>query len=152
MLQENLVCLRNCHSYSQEYVAEKVGVTRQAYAKWEKGDSVPDIAKCAVLAKLYGTTLDMLFNNESEQSGVHVVLPPAPKGKHIFGTVTLNDKGQIVIPKRARDLFDFNTGDGLLILGDEDSGGIALMKSSVFEKQLIETLDKVRAKTLETEN
>ena len=43
-------------------------------------------------------------------------------GKHIFGTARVGEKGQIVIPKEARDLFGISPGDTLLILGDERSG------------------------------
>ena len=39
MLKENLVMLRNMHGYSQEEIAEKIGISRQAYAKWESGVS-----------------------------------------------------------------------------------------------------------------
>lgn len=53
-----------------------------------------------------------------------------PKGKHIFGTVRVGEKGQIVIPKEARKLFDINPGDKLLVLGDE-AQGIAIVKSEV---------------------
>lgn len=52
-----------------------------------------------------------------------------PKGKHLFGMVTVGERGQIVIPKKARDIFDFKPGDQLLVLGDEAQGGIAIMKS-----------------------
>lgn len=45
-----------------------------------------------------------------------------PGGKHIFGTVRVGEKGQIVIPKEARDLFGIRPGDTLLILGDDNSG------------------------------
>lgn len=55
----------------------------------------------------------------------------APKGKHIFGTVKVGTKGQIVIPKEARDVFDINPGDSLLMLGD-DQQGIALVKQELF--------------------
>ena len=150
MLHDNLVCLRNFHSYSQEYVAEQVGVTRQAYAKWEKGDSLPDIGKCAILAKLYGTTLDNLFNNnEAEDESLNFILPPSPKGKHIFGTVIMNDKGQLVIPKKARDLLGYKPGDTLLVLGDEDAGGLAITRPQDFEKQLLNALNKVRSQATE---
>ena len=50
-----------------------------------------------------------------------------PKGKHIFGTVKVGERGQIVIPKEAREIFDINPGDTLLVLGDEEQG-IAVMK------------------------
>jgi len=55
----------------------------------------------------------------------------APKGKHIFGKVKVGEKGQIVIPKEARDIFDIKPGDSLLVLGDEEQG-IALIKSEAF--------------------
>ena len=42
-----------------------------------------------------------------------------PKGKHLFGTAKVGEKGQIVIPKEARELFGIKPGDTLLILGDE---------------------------------
>lgn len=56
-----------------------------------------------------------------------------PQGKHIFGTVKVGEKGQIVIPKEARDLFHIVPGDILLVLGDE-SQGIAILKNEVFQK------------------
>lgn len=44
------------------------------------------------------------------------------KAKRVFGTAKVGDRGQIVIPKEARDLFGIKPGDTLLILGDEDMG------------------------------
>lgn len=55
----------------------------------------------------------------------------APKGKHIFGAVKVGAKGQIVIPKEAREVFNIQPGDSLLMLGDEDQG-IALVKQELF--------------------
>ena len=46
MLKENLIMLRNTHGFSQEEIAEKIDISRQAYAKWESGATVPDIEKC----------------------------------------------------------------------------------------------------------
>lgn len=43
-------------------------------------------------------------------------------GRHIFGTVKVGEKGQIVIPKDAREIFGISSGDTLLILGDEKNG------------------------------
>ena len=48
---------------------------------------------------------------------------PNPKGLHAW-TVRVGEKGQIVIPKEARDLFNIRPGDSLLILGDEENGMI----------------------------
>ncbi len=53
------------------------------------------------------------------------------KGKHFFGTVKVGEKGQIVIPKEARNIFDIKPGDYLLVLGDEEQG-IGIVKSNEF--------------------
>ena len=45
----------------------------------------------------------------------------APKGKYAW-TATVGEKGQIVIPKQAREIFDIKPGDTLLLLGDEKRG------------------------------
>lgn len=58
-----------------------------------------------------------------------------PKGKHIFGTVRVGEKGQIVIPKDARNMFHIQPGDSLVVLGDEGSG-LAILKSDVFMAQV----------------
>ena len=55
----------------------------------------------------------------------------APKGKHVFGLVKVGEKGQIVIPKEARTVFNIQPGDSLLMLGDEERG-LALVKSETF--------------------
>ena len=58
-----------------------------------------------------------------------------PKGKHIFGLVKVGEKGQIVIPAKARTIFHIKPGDNLIVIGDE-SQGIALLK----EENLLELL------------
>ena len=141
MLKDNITALRNVCGYSQEEVAEKVGVSRQAYGKWEKGESVPDIERCQKLAQLYGVTIDSLVNF-SEQIGT-IPLTPGPKGKHIFGTTKINDRGQMVIPKKARELFEINTGDDLIVLGDETEG-IAIMKATAFEARMNDVWNAVK--------
>lgn len=50
MLKENISMLRSVNGYSQEEVAEKIGFSRQAYAKWKKGEAVPDVERCQKLA------------------------------------------------------------------------------------------------------
>ena len=61
-----------------------------------------------------------------------------PKGKFI-SMVKVGEKGQIVIPKAARDIFNLNSGDRLIVLGDE-AEGIALVKAEEFEEKMRETL------------
>ena len=52
-----------------------------------------------------------------------------PKGKHLFGAVKVGEKGQIVIPKEAREVFNIQPGDMLIVLGDEKRG-LAVMPAS----------------------
>ena len=128
MFSDNLIHMRKLKQMTQEDIAEKVGVTRQAVAKWESGETIPDLDKCKTIAEVFGVSLDDLANYEPED-GLDMGLPP--KGKHLFGMVTVGDKGQIVIPAKARKLFDINAGDQLVVLGDENQG-IAIMKSDYF--------------------
>ena len=124
MLSENLAMLRSLKGLSQEQAAEIAGVARQSYAKWEQGDTLPDVEKCARLAAFYGVTLDALVN-------------------HLWGTVVLGSRGQIVIPKAARETFTLREGDRLVVLGDE-SEGIALVKAETFERKMQQLLEQGR--------
>ena len=110
--------LRKKNQYTQEEIAEKINVSRQSVAKWENGESNPDIESCIKLANLYNVKLDDLVNHSEEETGIGV----PPKGKFFFGSVVVGERGQIVIPKEARIVFNINAGDKLLILGDEERG------------------------------
>ncbi len=132
MLKENLVMLRKMHGFSQEQIAEKIGISRQAYAKWESGATIPDVEKCGLLAEVYGTTVDSLIQTITVEGVGNI--PPAPKGKNIWGTVTVNERGQLVIPKGARDRYGLTGGQRLIVVGDET--GIALVPAEVFEEKL----------------
>ena len=129
----NLRDLRSHFGYTLEQVAEGAGVTRQSIAKWESGQSVPDIIHADALAKFYDVALDELINHDTAASGVGI----PPKGKHLFGTIQIGERGQVVIPKAARDLFKLKKGDQLVVLGDEAGPlpGLALVKSDAFLAQ-----------------
>ena len=62
------------------------------------------------------------------------------EGKYIFGVCKIGERGQIVIPKEARKLYNLTAGDSMLLLGDER--GIALIKTEVFS-DLAESILKV---------
>lgn len=101
------------------------------------GETYPDIDKCDKLAKYYGVTIDSLVHQDNKVDDIKIA--PAPIGKHLWGTVTIGSKGQIVIPKAARETFELNEGDRLVVLGD-DAEGIALVKADVFEQRVQEAL------------
>lgn len=136
MLHDNLQQLRKLRGLTQEDLAERVGVSRQAVAKWESGETSPDLEKSRLLAQVFGVSLDDLVDYEpSSNMGLDV----PPKGKHLFGLVTVGDKGQIVIPAKARKIFHISPGDRLVVLGDE-AQGLALLK----EEQLLGLANAVR--------
>ena len=118
MISMNLKNLRLQHKLTQEEVAFRINVSRQVIAKWEKGESTPDLGHCQALAKLYNVSLDNLVNFDGEDT--NVIIPP--KGKHFFVFSKMGERGQIVIPKKARDVFQIEPGDSLVIVGDEDRG------------------------------
>ena len=130
MFKDNLVQLRKAHEMTQEDLAEKIGVSRQSVAKWEAGDSLPDIDRCKSIAETFGVSLDDLTNYEPEDN-MGLLVPP--KGKHLFGMVKVGEKGQIVIPAKARKIFNIEPGDQLIILGDEGQG-LAIVKAKDFLK------------------
>ena len=132
MFAENLVALRKVHAMSQEELAERIGVSRQTLSKYETGESLPDIEKCKVLADVFGITVDDLICYE-KSAGMGLGIPP--RGKHVFGLVRVGEKGQIVIPAKARTVFHIKPGDNLIVIGDE-SQGIALIR----EENLLELL------------
>lgn len=61
--------------------------------------------------------------------------------KKIFGVCKVGEKGQIVIPKEAREMFDIHPGDSLLLLGDK-AKGMALAKTEVFESVADQLFEK----------
>ena len=63
------------------------------------------------------------------------------KGKNIWGIITLGDRGQIVIPKAARDHLGIKGGDRLIVASDEV--GIALIPAEYFENKLQEIMEKI---------
>ncbi len=121
MDHNNLKLYRTQSGLTQEQLAEKIGVSRQAVAKWEKGETLPDIDNIISLADLYGVTIDSLVRNVTAAVGT------SEGKKHMFGVAKLNDKGQITLPKKCRSIFGLEAGDMLLVLGDEDKG-IAMVK------------------------
>ena len=135
---DNLTTLRKMNNMSQEELAERIGVSRQTLSKYETGESLPDIEKCRMIADEFAVSVDDLISYETNE-GENMGLAIPPKGKHIFGMVKVGDKGQIVIPAKARKIFDINPGDNLIVLGDEGQG-LAIIK----EKGLLDLLKNAK--------
>lgn len=146
MLKDNLIMLRNINGFSQEDIAEKIDISRQAYAKWESGATVPDIEKCKRLADIYGVTIDSLMKTETLDG--KATIPPAPKGKNIWGSVIINERGQLVIPKAVREKFGLTGGQRLIVFSD-DQEGIALVPAEIFEARMKKAMEFASVKPKE---
>lgn len=140
MIGDNIKFYRKKNQLTQDDIAEACNVTRQAVSKWENGETIPDIEKCDRLASFYGIKLDALMHYD-EKVGNTKMAPP-PEGKFLWGTVKLGNRGQIVIPKEARDKYGLQEGSRLVVLGDEE--GIALIQAEKFESQLKSALELSR--------
>ena len=90
------------------------------------------------MAEVYGTTIDSLVRTEPVE-GVGMI-PPAPKGKNIWGSVAIGERGQIVIPKGARELFGLTGGQRLIVLSDET--GIALIPDEAFMANMRNVMER----------
>ena len=66
MFKDNLVSVRKMHGFSQDELAEKIGVSRQTLSKYETGESLPDIERCKLLAEVLDVSLDELVNYDRE--------------------------------------------------------------------------------------
>ena len=118
-------------------VAAELGVSRQAVAKWETGETTPDLSNCLALAQFYDVSLDDLVRFDSTQTG----LPFPPKGKYCFGTVTVQEDGTIQLPQRAQDIFRLQPGASVLLLGDEERG-LALLNANAMQELQTMLVDK----------
>lgn len=63
---EKLQKLRKSNNFSQEQLAEKLGVSRQAISKWEMG-TLPDIENIVRISQYFDCSLDYLLNNENDE-------------------------------------------------------------------------------------
>ena len=116
MISMNLKYLRAKHGFSQEEMAEKLEVSRQTVAKWENGESLPDIRKCSEMAMFFEVSLDAFVLSSIDET-VEIKEEPS-EGRYVFGLVKVGERGQVVIPKHARKVYDIKPGDKLLVVGD----------------------------------
>lgn len=127
-IAENLRIMRQKYGYTLESLAEIISVSRQTVAKWESGDSHPDILNCIKLANLYKVSLDELVNKP-----LHAVQKNdfAPENGRICGVLDVSDEGTVTLPEPVMDMFDIGGGDKVLLLADKNQG-LALVKCSIF--------------------
>ena len=128
MFDANIRYLRKKENLSQEEFAERFGVSRQSVAKWESGESLPDVIKCREIADHYELSIDTLISVSLEGLETN---ENTTDGKYIFGMVKVGEGGEVKIPQYALEVFKVNPGDHVMVLGDTAKGGIALAKISL---------------------
>lgn len=75
MLSERIYMYRRKNGLSQEQLAEKIGVSRQAISKWESGTSTPELEKLLALSECFNITLDDLIKEETINQGTKEASP-----------------------------------------------------------------------------
>ena len=89
-IAQRLAEMRRAKGYSQEELAEKLGLSRQAVSKWERAESSPDTGNIIALAKLYGVTIDELLRVDEDvagRRGVRVARPRRSRRPAVHGAV-----------------------------------------------------------------
>ena len=111
-----------------EALAEIISVSRQTVAKWESGESYPDIMNCMKLASLYKISLDELVYKPLREAQANEFSSDCNK---ICGILEIAESGVINLPESLMKMFDMKTGDKVLLLADRREG-IAIVKCSQF--------------------
>ena len=123
---------------TQEELAEKMNVSRQTVAKWEAGDSIPDIAKCSVLASIFNLYLDDIadmFIDRDDERSMH------PKNQYFLGISKIENR-TVVLPENAIKMYGFKEGDVLLILGNSSQGISLASKNNLSDYEEKKLFDK----------
>ena len=139
MVGENIIFLRKRNGMTQEALSERINVSRQTVAKWERGESEPDCSSLMRLSTLFNVTIDALVGNVDEDQKIVGV---APKGKYFFGMVKIGEDGSIVLPQKALEIFNLAIGSELAVLGDEDRGFALVPKKQITDMFSLVDSDK----------
>ena len=123
-VSDNLKILRNKHGYTMESLAEIIGVSRQTIAKWEAGESYPDLENCAKLSQLYKVFLDALINKPLWEGEVDDFVGSETK---VCGAVEISEEGAVMLPDVVMKMFGFEPGEKVLLLADRNQG-VAIVK------------------------
>ena len=128
-MNDRLRNLRMSKRMTQEELAEKLNVSRQTIAKWENGETVPDMIKCSELARIFELQIEDIahvFLDGDDQQNYR------PKDKYVFG-VSRIVQNKIIIPDEAMKVFGLENNDELIVLGDIKQG-IALLPKKEYQE------------------
>lgn len=116
-IAETLQKHRKQHAYSQEELADKLGVSRQAVSKWERGEASPDTDNLIALAKLYQLSLDQLIGEQIDENQQSVSLATQSQTQ-LAQTTTNSDKTdeEEVLSPRQKAILGIANGSAIMIL------------------------------------
>ena len=104
-IADRLIKLRKKHGYSQEDLADKLGLSRQAVSKWERAEASPDTDNLICLSKLYGISLDeLLSTDEDVETIVKEQVKEDKEGIHLID----DDGSEVHISNKGFKAFDKN--------------------------------------------
>ena len=89
ILADKIMTLRKQNGWSQEELAEMLGVSRQAISKWESAQSIPDMNRILAMATIFGVTTDYLLRDD--QGEVAITEPTAGAEDTLLRTVTMEE-------------------------------------------------------------
>ncbi len=125
--------IRMMKKMTQEDLAEKMNVSRQSIAKWESGESVPDIVRCGELARILELDIqDILELFDPSAARQTPGRSPHQHNKFVFGVSKIRS-GSILLPLDALKAFRLQEGDELIVLGDLNQG-LALIPKKEFDQ------------------
>ena len=131
ILADKITALRKKAGWSQEELAEQLGVTRQSVSKWEGAQSVPDMDKVVQMSRLFGVTTDFLLKDELSEE------EPAPEGCNSpLRRVTMAEASEYLALRRAA------AGVGLCVLLVMVAVGVAIFLACAAKAKPYEFLEK----------
>ena len=122
MFANRLVALRKAHGLSQEELASRIGVSRQAISKWERVEASPDTYNLVMLANVYGITLDELINGTKTDTGDTYYASQSAEAKYTGNNSEAHDEASREKPLDSNDIrygfvFDYNGGEKKAVIG-----------------------------------
>lgn len=114
-LADRLVELRKEHKFSQEALAEKLGLSRQAISKWERAEASPDTDNLIALAELYGITLDQLLGNNEVKTETTQPQQPVKDPKSLSEKQIKGKKNLLKAPLLFLGAIAIYAGGGILL-------------------------------------
>lgn len=109
--------LRKKNGYSQETLAEKLGISRQSISKWERAESSPDTDNLITLAKLYGVSLDELLLNDVNKDDINNSIDDEDETSDKTIEAENSEIGEDEIPDVGHKFVNVNDGDDIVHVG-----------------------------------